>query len=273
MFIFDGLLNDLGANQMKPNRPPSIFSEMTSCQALGKKKLAVLIDPDGINPDNLFSITEQLQLPGIGYVFIGGSFIQKDRLEACLRYLKENTDLPIILFPGHYFQVNALADAILFLSLISGRNPEFLIGQQVVAAPYIKESGLESIATAYLLIDGGRPNTASYMSNTTPIPADKPGIAAHTALAGEMLGLKLFYLDAGSGAKNPVSSEMIKQVRSLISGPLIVGGGVRSAEQVALHFNAGADIVVVGNVLEENPALLREMSAVCAGKINVRQKI
>ena len=132
---------------MKPNRPPSIFSEMTSCQALGKKKLAVLIDPDGINPDNLFSITEQLSLPGIGYVFIGGSFIQKDRLETCLRYLKENTDLPLILFPGHYFQVNALADAILFLSLISGRNPEFLIGQQVIAAPYIKESGLESIAS------------------------------------------------------------------------------------------------------------------------------
>jgi putative glycerol-1-phosphate prenyltransferase len=273
LIIFDCLFNDLGANQMKPNRPPSIFEEMTLCQALGKKKLAVLIDPDGIDPKNLYAITEQLKLPGIGYIFIGGSFIQKDRLEKCLLYLKENTDLPLILFPGHYFQVNSLADGILFLSLISGRNPEFLIGQQVIAAPYIKASGLESMATAYLLIDGGKPNTATYMSNTTPIPADKPGIAANTAMAGEMLGLKLCYLDAGSGAKNPVSGEMIKQVRSLISGPLIVGGGVRSAEQVSLHFNAGADIVVVGNVLEENPSLLREMASVCSSKIIVRQKV
>jgi putative glycerol-1-phosphate prenyltransferase len=259
--------------QMKPNRPLSIFAEMTSCQVLGKKKLAVLIDPDDIHLKNLGAITKQLQLPGIGFVFIGGSFIQKDKMETCLQYLKENTDLPLILFPGHYFQVNALADGILFLSLISGRNPEFLIGQQVVAAPYIKDSGLESIATAYLLIDGGRPNTATYMSNTAPIPADKPGIAAHTALAGEMLGLKLCYLDAGSGAKNPVSEKMIKQVRSLFSGPLIVGGGVRNAVQVALHFDAGADIVVVGNILEENPEMLQEMSSVCIGKRNVRQRV
>ena len=272
MIIFDSLFNDLGANQMKPNRPPSIFAEMTLCQALGKKKLAVLIDPDGIDPENLFSIAEQLQLPGIGYVFIGGSFIQKDRLEKCLKYLKEKTVLPLILFPGHYFQINSLADGILFLSLISGRNPEFLIGQQVIAAPYIRASGLESIATAYLLIDGGKPNTATYMSNTIPVPADKPGIAANTAMAGEMLGLKLCYLDAGSGAKNPVSGEMIKQVRSLISVPLIVGGGVRSAEQVSLHFNAGADIVVVGNVLEENPSLLKEMASVCTSNMIVRQK-
>jgi len=273
LFIFDCLFKDLGANQMKPNRPPSIFAEMTSCQALGKKKLAVLIDPDGIDIKNLCTITGHLQLPGIGYVFIGGSFIQKDKMETCLRYLKENTSLPLILFPGHYFQVNALADGILFLSLISGRNPEFLIGQQVVAAPYIKASGLEAIATAYLLIDGGKPNTATYMSNTSPIPADKPGIAAHTALAGEMLGLKLCYLDAGSGAKNPVSEKMIKQVRSLITGPLIVGGGVRSASQVASHFDAGADIVVVGNILEENPELLKEMSSVCTRKMTVPQKV
>jgi putative glycerol-1-phosphate prenyltransferase len=273
LIIFDFLFNDLGANQMKPNRPTSILAEMTSCQELGRKKLAVLIDPDGIETDSLFSITEQLHHPGIGYVFIGGSFIQRDRLETCLQYLKKNTHLPLIIFPGHYVQVNALADGILFLSLISGRNPEFLIGQQVIAAPYVKASGLESIATAYLLIDGGRPNTATYMSNTTPIPADKPGIAANTAMAGEMLGLKLCYLDAGSGAKNPISVEMIQQVRSLISIPLIVGGGVRSAEQVASHVAAGADIVVVGNVLEENPALLREMALACFGAGLVRQKI
>jgi len=258
---------------MNSNRQVSLYAEMAENHALGRKKLAVLVDPDGIDISELSHLTEDLDLPGIGYIFVGGSFLQKDRTDHCLRYLRERTGIPLILFPGHFFQVNPLADAILFLSLLSGRNPEFLIGQQVVAAPYVRESGLECLPTAYMLIDGGRPNSATYMSHTFPIPADKPGIAAHTALAGEMLGMKLCYLDAGSGARNPVPATMIRQVRQLIAGPLIVGGGVKTPSQLAAHFEAGADIVVVGNVLEENPTLLREMALACAGPFSRHQPV
>jgi len=156
-------------------------------------------------------------------------------------------------------QVNGKADALLFLSLISGRNPELLIGKHVESVPYILDSGLEPISTAYMLIDGGNITTAQYISNTLPIPSDKPDIAALTAKAGEMLGMKLTYMDAGSGAKNSISPKMIKAVRQMIDSPLIVGGGIRTAQEAQEKLEAGADMIVIGNVLEKKPELLEDI--------------
>ena len=158
-------------------------------------------------------------------------------------------------------QVNTKADAILFLSLISGRNPELLIGHHVMAAPYLRASGLEVLPTGYILVDGGGQSTASYISNTTPIPANKPEIARCTAMAGEMLGLRMMYLDAGSGANNPVPAAVIADVRKHVSVPLIVGGGIRSAEMAARAWDSGADIVVVGNATEEKALILNDIAA------------
>ena len=155
-------------------------------------------------------------------------------------------------------QVNNKADSILFLSLISGRNAEMLIGKQVITAPILKQSSLEVLPTGYMLIDSGKPTTVSYMSNTTPIPRDKPDIAACTALAGTMLGHNLIYMDAGSGAKLPISPDMIKQVRKYIDCPLIIGGGIKNKKQLFDACNAGGDIIVVGNVFEKKPEMIIE---------------
>jgi putative glycerol-1-phosphate prenyltransferase len=164
----------------------------------------------------------------------------------------------VVLFPGSVTQLSAHVDAVLFLSLISGRNPELLIGQHVVAAPRIKALQLEAVPTGYLLIDGGKPTTASYISNTQPIPANKAGIAAATALAGELLGLRCIYIDAGSGAANPVPIEMIRAVREACSLPLIVGGGIRSRAQADAAYAAGADLLVIGTAIEEEPEMIAE---------------
>jgi putative glycerol-1-phosphate prenyltransferase len=161
-----------------------------------------------------------------------------------------------VIFPGNSIQVDSLADAILFLSLISGRNPEFLIGNQVVSAPVIRECGLEPISTGYLLVESGSTTTAVYMSNSLPVPADKPDIAACTAMAGEMLGMKMIFLDAGSGAKNPVSEQMIRMVRKTVGVPLLVGGGINNPDKAIAACRAGADIIVIGNSVEKDPSIL-----------------
>jgi len=165
-------------------------------------------------------------------------------------------DIPVVIFPGNSMQIDPLADAILFMSLISGRNPELLIGNQVISAPVIRESRLEPIATGYMLIDSGAPTAAVYMSNTIPLPSDKPEIAACTALAGEMLGLKLIFMDAGSGATKPVSEQTISAVRRTIAVPLVVGGGINSPEKAISACRAGADLIVIGNAVEKDPAIL-----------------
>jgi putative glycerol-1-phosphate prenyltransferase len=170
----------------------------------------------------------------------------------------------VVLFPGDNLQINSHADAILFLSLISGRNPDLLIGKHVISAPILKDSGIEVVSTGYMLIDGGTPTSVSYMSNTTPIPANKRDIAVCTAMAGEMLGLKLIFMDAGSGALNPVGENMISAVKKSIDIPLIVGGGIRSAEKAKAAFEAGADVVVVGNAIESNKDLIREIAQIIA---------
>jgi putative glycerol-1-phosphate prenyltransferase len=181
-------------------------------------------------------------------------------LEELVLSIKAQTKIPVILFPGSPSQVTPAADALLYLSLISGRNPELLIGQHVISAPLVKKSGLEIISTGYMVVDGGLPTTVSYISNANPLPSNKNEIAVCTALAGEMLGMKLIYLDAGSGALMPIPTEMIKAVSEQISIPLIVGGGITTPEKAAANCRAGADLIVVGNAIEKDTDLI---SSIC----------
>lgn len=224
------------------------------------KQLAVLIDPDKQSEETLPRLIELSENARVNFFFVGGSLLLEDRFEKTIAFIKEHSKIPVIIFPGNNYQVSKKADAILFLSLISGRNAEYLIGQQVVAASAIKEAGLEVIPTGYMLIDGGRTSATSYITQTIPIPNDKADIAVATALAGEMLGMKLIYLEAGSGARNAVSADMIQAVKKRISVPLIVGGGICTPEQAEEICKAGADIIVVGNILEKEPELLLEIS-------------
>lgn len=227
-----------------------------------KKSLALLIDPDDLSTELLSKQVQCAIEAEIDYFFVGGSMISNDCLDETLSFIKSKSKIPVVIFPGSVYQVNEKADAILFLSLISGRNPELLIGKHVLAAPMIKKSGIEVLPTGYLLIDGGEPTTASYVSGTPSIPNNKPDIAACTAMAGEMLGLKLLFLDAGSGAKKPVTKEMIERTVKLTNSPLIVGGGIKSAQKALENWNAGADIVVIGTAVESNPSLIKEISAI-----------
>jgi len=237
-----------------------IFSTLNKSSQEGKKRFAVLIDPDKYTLEQLKKLIKISILSGVDFFFFGGSLLTRDQQDLFIKQIKDSCEIPVVLFPGNHFQINTKADGILFLSLISGRNPELLIGKHVIAAPYLKASKLEVIPTGYLLIDGGNRTTVAYMSNTAPIPAEKSEIAVCTALAGELLGLKLIYLDAGSGAKQPVPGTMIKQVKKFISVPLIVGGGIRTPEQASEACRSGADIVVVGNAIEKNINLVTKLS-------------
>ncbi len=238
-----------------------ILDSIIQAKGEGKKLLAILIDPDSIqDADQVLDVVRKAEDASVDYIFFGGSLITKTEDFDSLKMIKEITTIPVVLFPSSPAQIRSEADAILFLSLLSGRNPEYLIGHHVTAAPILKNSRLEVLPTGYLLIGCGRPTTAEYISGTQPIPYHKPGIAAATAMAGEMLGLKLIYLDGGSGADKAVSAEMISEVRKSVDLPLIVGGGIRSSEAAAKAYEAGADMIVVGNGAEENPDLIRELS-------------
>ncbi|MBE0649890.1 MAG: geranylgeranylglyceryl/heptaprenylglyceryl phosphate synthase [Bacteroidales bacterium] len=218
-----------------------------------QKQLAVLIDPDKLSDNQYAEISKIAGEAGVNFLFVGGSLLTSDTLFRCIRILKENSNIPVVLFPGNTYQISRNADAILFLSLISGRNPDMLIGMHVISAPYIKLSGLEAIPTGYMLIDSGKPTSVTYMSNSMPIPRDKKDIAACTAMAGEMLGLRLIYMDAGSGADVTISEEMIRFVKGSIEVPLVIGGGIKSPEIAEKMLIAGADTIVVGNHFEKNP--------------------
>jgi len=227
----------------------------------GKKKaFAWLIDPDKYSVENISSQISLAELSGVDFIFVGGSLIHNHVDELIIK-VKSLSKIPVILFPGSPLQLSPDADAILFLSLISGRNPEYLIGNHVVAAPFLRKSGVEVIPTGYILIDGGQQTSVSYMSNTQPIPADKPDIAQATAMAGEMLGLKVIYMDAGSGAINRISKTMISVVANEVKIPLVVGGGIRTQSDVRDAYSSGADVVVVGNAAEANYNLLIDMIA------------
>ncbi|HUR31043.1 MAG TPA: geranylgeranylglyceryl/heptaprenylglyceryl phosphate synthase [Saprospiraceae bacterium] len=239
----------------------NIYDDLIATRKLGKKKLAVLIDPDKMRMGKLEQIIDISIHCKVDYFFIGGSLIVNSQLDQCLQTIRKHCKIPLILFPGSSYQLSYHADAILFLSLVSGRNPDLLIGQHVIAAPYLKLSPLEILPTGYMLIDGGVGTTVLYMSNTSPIPATKSDIAVCTAMAAEMLGLKLIFMDAGSGASKPVPAEMIASVRGAISIPIIVGGGIKSAEKVRENLTAGADVIVIGNAFESDPSLLIDIAA------------
>lgn len=251
----------------------SIYKHISDSAATGKKRFAVLIDPDKLSIENLAETISHTSTANIDYFFIGGSLLMHDVLDETLTYIKNHSKVPTIIFPGNSIQINNKADAILLLSMISGRNPELLIGHHVTAAPYLKKSNLEVISTGYMLIDGGSTSSVSYMSNTTPIPADKPDIASCTALAGEYLGNKVIYMDAGSGALNAISPEMIKSVKKHISIPLIIGGGIRTPEAAYEKARAGADVIVIGNAIEKDPTLIKEMAEAVHAANHSEEKI
>ena len=238
----------------------NIYNLLAGKKGKKGKKFAVLIDPDKTNHKQLKSIVEIASENYVDFFFVGGSLLTNDHLDITVKTIKDHTDIPVVLFPGNTMQINKNADAIFLLSLISGRNPEMLIGRHVIAAPYLKSSKLEIIPTGYMLIESGKPTAALYMSNSTPIPADKEDIAVCTAMAGEMLGLKLIYMDAGSGAIITVSEKMIAKVKQNISIPLIVGGGIRTPAKAHDFCIAGADVVVVGNAIEENIRLIENIA-------------
>jgi phosphoglycerol geranylgeranyltransferase len=228
---------------------------------LGKKSIAVLVDPDKIEgPGQLTHLLNLASENCVDFFLVGGSLVTTTNLSEVVAQIKENVGIPVVLFPGNSMQLDPNADAILFLSLISGRNPDLLIGQHVVAAPILKNNRIEIMPTGYMLINSGKITSVAYISNTTPIPDDKYSLAACTAMAGEMLGLQLIYLDAGSGAEREISTKMISSVRKAIGVPLIVGGGINTIQKAIAALEAGADMIVVGNALEKNPDLLIEIS-------------
>ena len=238
-----------------------IYQSLLQQKAKGHKSFAVLIDPDKVTAEKTDELTTLAVEAGVDYLFIGGSLVISNQLDEVVQQVKRNCDIPVILFPGSPSQVSRYADALLYLSVISGRNPELLIGQHVISAPFVKQSGLEIISTGYMVIDGGAPTTVSYISNTAPIPADKNEIAMCTAMAGEMLGMKLIYMDAGSGARRAITEGMIEKVSQVIEAPLVIGGGITDPEKAYRNCKAGADVIVVGNAIEKDASLIKEMSA------------
>ncbi len=237
-----------------------LYDIITQQKSNAKKGFAVLIDPDKINDQSLNQTIEIAVKSKVDYFFVGGSLVVTDTLDTVVASIKKQCNIPVILFPGSPDQITPKADALLYLSLISGRNAELLIGQHVISAPFVKKSGLEIISVGYMLIDGGSPTTVSYISNSNPIPANKNDIALCTAMAGEMLGQKLIYMDAGSGEQKAIPTEMIAKVSAHIQIPLVVGGGITTPEKAKQNCMAGADIIVVGNAVEKDPALIQAIA-------------
>jgi phosphoglycerol geranylgeranyltransferase len=242
------------------NPSTAIYQQFLQLKQQRKKGFAVLIDPDKIDINQAIHLATLCQEASVDFIFFGGSLMVSNHVDECIKALKSHTDIPVVLFPGSPSQVSSYADALLYLSLISGRNSDLLIGQHVVSAPLVANSGLEILSTGYMVIDGGAPTTVSYMSGSQPIPSNKNDIALCTAMAGEMLGKKLIYMDAGSGAKFPIPESMIATVSQHISIPLIVGGGIIEPEKAYLNCKAGADVIVIGNAIEKDVNLIKEMS-------------
>jgi len=238
-----------------------LYQQLKDKKSKGLKSFAVLIDPDKVDEAKIDQLTSLAVDARVDYLLVGGSLVISNHLDEVVQRIGKNCPIPTILFPGSPSQISTHADGLLYLSLISGRNPELLIGQHVISAAAVRQSGLEIISTGYMVIDGGAPTTVSYISNAAPIPADKNEIAMCTAMAGEMLGMKVIYMDAGSGAKRPISEGMIEKVARSIEAPLIVGGGITNPEKAYLNCKAGADVIVIGNAIEKDISLIKEMSA------------
>ena len=235
----------------------NIYNQLLINKQENRKMLAVLLDPDQCRGSLLASTIAALKSNSPDFIFVGGSHTVSST-DSLIELLKEETTAGVVFFPGNAAQFSTKADALLYLSLFSGRNAEFLIGHHISSALAIKNSDIEVIPTGYLLIDGGKPSSVEYISNTRPIPSDKNEIALSTAVAAELLGMKLIYLEAGSGAKQAVSTQMIETVKSGLDIPLLVGGGIKNTNQLKIAFEAGADLVVVGNIFEKNPALIAD---------------
>ncbi len=225
---------------------------------LKRKHFAILADPENLDRKSLEDVARHAEKHGVDLIFIGGSLVSEP-LDESIRAIKKHTGIPVVIFPGSLLQLSPHADGILLLSLISGRNPELLIGNHVLAAPILSKLSLEIISTGYILVGDADTTSVGYMSNSRPIPTGKTDLVVATAQAGEMLGLQTIYLESGSGARSPLSAETIAAVRKNISIPLIVGGGIRSLEDARIAYTAGADMVVVGNAMEKNPGLTEDI--------------
>ncbi len=226
----------------------------------GTTKLWVLIDPDKAPIEQLVDVVKSAEEQGAGAILVGGSFLVVDSFDDIVRQLKGATSLPVVIFPGGHNQLSSHADGILFMSLLSGRNPQYLIGEQVKAAPLVRRMGLEAVSTAYLLIESGNMTSALFVSDTHPIPRDKPMLVAAHAMAAELFGMKAVYLEAGSGADHPVPPEVIAAVRKSVKIPIIAGGGITTPEQVVVAAKAGAQAIVVGTAIErDGKGVIREL--------------
>ncbi|MDP2067386.1 MAG: geranylgeranylglyceryl/heptaprenylglyceryl phosphate synthase [Lutibacter sp.] len=230
----------------------SILAFIQKASVKGEKLLAILLDPDKTSLDKLPEISSRIDTLNANFIFVGGSFVENQLTDLFVKTLKKNTKLPVILFPGDFSQLTNYADGLLFLSLLSGRNPEYLIEQQIKSVPFLKNSNLEIIPTGYILIDGGTNSSVFKMSNTKPISQENIQLAVDTAVAGMYKGKQLIYLEAGSGAKVPVNSKLISAVKQHISIPLIVGGGIKTKEQLENAYANGADLVIIGTAFENN---------------------
>lgn len=237
-----------------------IYESILKAKSENRKLLAILLDPDKIDWNFLENLIEKIKGSPATHIFIGGSLVTSTKIDDLIVTLKANCELPIMLFPGNPSQLSNQADGILFLSLISGRNPDYLIEHQVKAAPILKKSKLEIISTGYILIGKENKTAVSKVSETEPMDVQDPEKIVNTALAGQMLGQKLIYLEAGSGAKFPVPSTIINQVSATISIPLIVGGGITSAKGIENAYNSGADLVVIGTAFENDSNFFAKQS-------------
>ncbi|WP_229239759.1 geranylgeranylglyceryl/heptaprenylglyceryl phosphate synthase [Echinicola soli] len=246
-----------------PRKSKSIIAAaLSGLHKNGVKGVALLIDPEKCGEEEALERLVRLAVTQkVDFIFLGGSLIDENNLDALIQKIRIYAQkIPVVLFPGNVIQVSSKADGILFLSLISGRNPELLIGQQVTAAPLLEKSSLEVLPTGYMLVNDGQITSASYISQTIPLPNDKPALAVATALAGQFMGMQYFFLDAGSGAKAPVHKSVISAVSKKIDAPLIVGGGIDTVEKARNAWEAGADLIVLGNGTEKNPGLLAEVT-------------
>ena len=233
--------------------PTPVYTHLLKVRQQSGAGFIVLIDPDRLPVENVSRFAAQCADAGVDALFVGGSLLHISELDRYVRAVRDATELPLIGFPGTLSQLSGALDAVLYLSVISGRNPEFLFGQHVYAAPLIRRLGIEPIATGYMLVESGRTTTAQYMSYTMPLPRHKPDVAAATALAAEMMGMRLVFTDGGSGADHPVPEELIEAITACCTIPLVVGGGLRTPMDVARRVQAGAGFVVVGNAIEQRP--------------------
>ena len=230
----------------------ALLKHIINSKEKGQKLLAILLDPDKLSISNIPNTATKINSNKVDFIFVGGSTVNNGVTDVFVKELRSHTSIPIVLFPGDYTHLTNKADAVLFLSLLSGRNPEYLIEQQIKSVEFLKNSDLEIIPTAYILIDGGVETAVQKVSNTTPIPQNNIDEIVNTAIASEYIGKQLIYLEAGSGATVPLGANIIKGVSTNVRVPIIVGGGIRTKTQLENAFNSGADLIVIGTAFEEN---------------------